>query len=442
MTKTIPTLDRPDDVLAGLLYDVCTHVRSTPTGKCQHAFCHVSFDILSALSRLRGSDSLVEKQCEAMQAVFQAALIGPLTPDQIAEFNDHYAAAQKRALPTVTEFLKHCHDMSGYTDNHSLNSISLGKLLSLETEGHFDSGLSAALRDVRQRLQQVTSMLDVKGYSQAFELYAEAVVYAFLKARFHSTVKIDERGGNIGPTPDFKCEWNGKVFYVEVKSFDVVDGEYRHQEMMNDALETNVELEQQILAKRQVAMAEREIAPYRKLGADAAYDSRSLIRVIETLTNRAWRAFKPSQFTMGQTFALAVLDRLVLPGNRYSLAPYYYDNYQGGAIVSGVLWQTCFGQTGGPIFRLPDFEGGPSLEGYLTTPGLYTDPTRDFPGVGFVTMQLSNDPKDVYGLFDHECVLPDGWTSDDLEGILDLLCSSYYNDKANSKAYLLSHYTP
>jgi hypothetical protein len=98
-----------------------------------------------------------------------------------------------------------------------------------------------------------------------------------------------------------------------------------------------------------------------------------MIRVVDTIREKCHQAFKSAQFSQGPTVAPAVMDRLIVPGRGCALAPYYYDQYQGGACVSGVLWHAVFGRTGTPIFRLPDFAGHDNLDGFLDKDGLFVD---------------------------------------------------------------------
>lgn len=65
------------------------------------------------------------------------------------------------------------------------------------------------------------------------------------------------------------------------------------------------------------------------------------------------------QFKQGFTFASILADRLVIPGGVHGVAP----ERGGGAVVSGVLWNICFGKEGWPIYRMPDFKGKHGLEG-------------------------------------------------------------------------------
>lgn len=433
--------NQPLNELGRFFQDFCLAARNKSEGQRSHPFGCDSDAILDALSYLVDRDSIVAEHCARMTEILKAGLAGTMTDEQAKDFKKRYSTAVAHAFPSVTEFLKHVHHIHGLTHNHSLDSIDLDSLRALEQAGYDDPALNRFMTDFRTRLGQVTSKPDVKAYSQAFEIYSEAMVYLLLKAKFPATIRIDAKSGKVGSTPDFQCEWNGKVFYVEVKSLDIVDGECRHREMMEDGFQPNIELEQQTKAGRSVASAVSVIAPYEHFGEDKNYDSSSLIAVINTLREKAGSAFKSPQFALGPTIALTVCDRLVIPGNRFCIAPYYYNSFQGGAVVSGVWWQACFGTSGTPIFRHPDFEGKPSLEGHLQSPGLFVDATKSFPGIALISVELRKNGDNIFGLFDEQHPANGDWTSDDTEAVLANFCTSY-NDKGNCQAHLLSEYQP
>ncbi len=238
-------------------------------------------------------------------------------------------------------------------------------------------------------------------------------------------------------TPDFKCALDDvPEFYIEVKSLDIADGKFRHDEMMRESIDTTVELERQRSDGRRVSIAEGVIDTYRKL-SDADYDPRSLIRVIDTLREKFRRAFKPEQFTRGPTFALAVIDRLLLPHGCSDLAPLYCQPSQSGACVSGVLWHAAYGTIGTPIFRIADFEGKPTLEGRLTSDGLYTDNYQVFPGLGSIVLAREQGQRKAWGLQARNANLG-GWDSDQVEAVLHTTCEAM-NNEDNSFAWRLSH---
>jgi hypothetical protein len=229
------------------------------------------------------------------------------------------------------------------------------------------------------------------------------------------------------------------TFFIEVKTFNVVDAAWRLQDMREDALDAQVELERQANTGRKVAIAMHPIQPYHRFvknrGSDPEYDPYSVRDVICMLIDKAVSAFKVSQFERGPTFALASLLRLPLPGQgRNALAPYFYDPRHGGACVSGVLWQAVFGTAGAPIHRSPEFEGAGTVDGFLDKAGLLVDPARQLPTPGVIFFGHCRAGYCCRGLYDASWASLHGWSNLETEAVLNLLCDDV-NDRENTQVY-------
>ena len=201
--------------------------------------------------------------------------------------------------------------------------------------------------------------------------------------------------------------------------------------MMDDGLDAKAELEKQVHEGKPVASATTEIAPFRRAGETKTYDPRSLIRVIDTLREKFLQSFKQGQFAEGPTLALAIVDRLLLPGGKFDLAPYYYADYNDSGILSGVLWHMAYGRCGTPVFRLPDFSGASSLEGHLDRFGLFVDETRPFSGPGLIVLHREQGGRRAYGLVNRAYPDDDDWSIDDTHDALDRLCHRWNDEKAS-----------
>lgn len=355
-------------------------------------------------------------------------------PDDLKRAREVYHEARKLTFPADAAFLKHSQELSGLTTNASLLAVERDVLLDIDLLAHDDATFATFVRDMVAKLDQVKSAPDAIAYSQFFEIYAEAMVLRYLRGRGIPTKRIADSKS----APDFECELeHGRPYFIEVKALEIVDGQFRHKEIMDDGLKPNIELERQIAEGKQVAMATDELAPYRKAFGVGDYDPSSLKLVIDTFREKCRQAFKPSQFKRGPTFALIVADRLILDGWSSALTPYYFDEHF-SACVSGVIWNAVFGPVGAPVLRRPEFEGKPNVEGYLDSPGLYADATCPFPGLGLVVLQRSSSQRLSYGL---KAPVDEGdaWGSDDSEEALGAMCDAW-NDRENSRGYALSKY--
>ncbi len=347
-----------------------------------------------------------------------------------------YNVARRATYPASAAFTDHAQGLSGLTNNSSMTEVDSDLLRALDLLAHDDPAYKDFVDQMVAKLAQVRSAPDIVAYNQFFEIYAEAMVLHFLRARGIPTSRVTDTAS----APDFRCELDdGRPYFVEVKSLDIVGGAFRHKQIMEDGLAPNIEIERQMREGRRVASAESEVAPYRKPFGDTGYDAYSVKRIIDTLREKSHGAFKASQFKRGPTFALVVADRLILHGWKSALVPYYYDEHQGsGDCVSGVIWQAAFGHVGAPVMRRPEFEGKPSVEGHLDTDGLYVDAGRPFPGEGLVVLQKSSRRRLSYGLRAPDTNRTD-WTSDDSEAALHAMCDAW-NDQLSSRGFALSKY--
>lgn len=393
---------------------------------------HVSIEVLDGIESfaLNNPDSQVAQiRDDMLTAIGPHAPAGD--PEAIKRFSDLYKTASDTVFPATAAFLNVCHFLNEYSSSHSLSAIDLKTLRAIDLEAHCDRVLDELMQELRSRLEKAPDIDEVTAYSQVFEAYGEVIAYRFLRERM-PTEKVRERKGQ--QTPDFRCRPEGsRPFYVEVKTFDIVGGQPRNRAMMDDALESKVHLEKQMRAGKAVAHAVTEVAPYRKSGETDGYDSYSLIRVIETLHDKALQCFKQGQFKDGPTLALAVTDRLPLMSGPFDLAPYYYSDSNDGGIASGVLWHMAYGRPGTPILRLPEFAGAGSLEDHLNRVGLFVDETRPFPGPGLVVLHREGSGHRAFGLV-NESYAEHGWSIDDTERLLTTVCHRW-NDQDGSRSW-------
>ena len=185
-------------------------------------------------------------------------------------------------------------------------------------------------------------------------------------------------------------------------------------------------------------MALGEVAPYRKFGDDPDYDWRSVRMSIERLIDKCRQSFKSSQFQLGPTFALVSLLRMPIHDHGVRpLAPFAYCSLNGGACVSGSLWNICFGEIGDPIHRTPEFEGKGTCDGRLKREGMLVGNERlNSPGIIFLRKEHERCRLD--GIIDAYWRVEGQWSTNDTVDVVTILCQKF-NDKNNSNAFLLSN---
>ncbi|MBB4360628.1 hypothetical protein GGD66_008144 [Bradyrhizobium sp. CIR48] len=383
-------------------------------------------DGIEALVSIDGNSPAVPAY-KRMMELFQDAGLGDSSALQ-AELQQRYKEAEAIAFPASIAFTAHAQALSSWTRNFSLVQIDPMRLRALDIAAHRDLTFKSYVSKICDRIGDAVNAPNTRAYAQVFELYSEALVFEFLRSKV-KTARIDEIKGV--QTPDFHCELeSGKQFFVEVKSLDVVDGDLRQDAMSVDAIDQAVDLHEQLASGKSIATSEGEIAPYKKAGETSTYDPRSLIRVIDILREKMVKAFKSGgQFAKGPTFGLAVVDRLGLVAGRQDLVPYYADEDMPGACGSGVLWHAAYGRPGTPIFRRPDFEGAPNLEGHLATHGALVDVGRPFAGVGLIVLERKEGDH-AWGL-QHKHAPQGDWQTDDTTEALAAICEGF-NDEVNA----------
>lgn len=336
--------------------------------------------------------------------------------------------------PSKTALLAAIHEMSGITTDNSLRSIRPDWLAKVDHEASLDAELAKLTTEFQKCLRKKKGVDDVIGSSQAYEAYGEIKVYRHLKQYGFSPHCIAKIPGK--KTPDFKCETeDGKTFYVEVKSFDVVTGEHANRAMLDEGMDAAIDIETQQKRGERIAMSTQVIAPY----GEQKYGDSQVERVTTTLNSKVVNNFKPGQFDLGPTFAVAVLDKLIIPGRQCALVPYYHSEYMNGSTcVTGTLWASAYAEPGYLFQDQYEFEGKPTHGGLWEREGYFTQ-AKSHPAQAIIFFDQSLSNQLIYGLNNNHCAEHDDWSTDDTYGVLYALCDAM-NDRSNALGYNLAHF--
>jgi len=358
-----------------------------------------------------------------------------------ARFLANYEMARAAACPLWTAILRQHHKLSRVSSDYTLTHFDPTALYALEEEAPSDGVIGYFVEKMLDRLARAGDFVDQTAWRQAFETYSEAVVYRLLRDAGRGRIAVERMPEEDGSTPDFQCTLASdppRTFYVEVKTLDIVHADQRHPEMLDEGILVRDSLDKQLASGKRFAMTTREIAPYQKFCGDPDYDWRAGRMSIGRLTGKCRQNFKSKQFALGPTFALASLLRMPIGdiGLR-PLAPFAYCDLNGGACVSGALWNVCFGRVGDPIHRSPEFEGKGTFDGRLEREGILVGDQRlDSPGVLFLRHEDGDYRLD--GLIDAYWRMEGRWSTNDTVDVVDVLCRAF-NDERNSNAYRLSN---
>lgn len=167
------------------------------------------------------------------------------------EFKRVYREAEQIVYPATSAFIAHQQALISWTRNFSLMVVDRERLEELDLAAHRDPIYKPYIATLCARLPDIAAAPNVKKYSQFCEIYHEALVLHFLRTKVETwrVSEIDDQ------TPDFRCRLqSGKQFYIEVKTLDIVGGEHRHDEMMVDAINQAVDVDEQIAEGRAVAI--------------------------------------------------------------------------------------------------------------------------------------------------------------------------------------------
>jgi hypothetical protein len=344
-----------------------------------------------------------------------------------------YERAESLAFPAAVAYRDLCHRLHGVTSSFHLQAMGLEQMQVLDQLGSTDNGAAVLHRNLLNKLhiaQEATDAALTRSLAQTFEAFAEAWAYR----RLSRCVKISKIPEVDDPGPDFRCELDGREFFVELKAPDVVDGDLHHEQLMKASTEAQIDLDKQVRSGKRVAMVDGSIDPFRKPG-DANYDPTDLTLPIKTLRERARGLFKASQFSLGPTFALMFVARYPIPGNRRAILPDYKVGGMWAAVPvdrqSGVIWQAAFGQAGNVIHNLT------SPKRTLSGTPFLLDHGRPFPGAAFIAMTEIHKGSAVgttecWGLLDRKGTQPEGWLLHDSEMVLNAICD-VWNDGHDSR---------
>lgn len=229
--------------------------------------------------------------------------------------------------------------------------------------------LDDLLRIVRTR----DFALDEQATNDFAQTLGEAHFLALAASRKLSLKKIPEMDDQ---TPDFVTSRHKIPLHFEVKTPSVAGGLRRIQTTLEETGKAKADIDRQIAAGRNIAMAMNVIAPY---GYPKPWHSGKIHLVIDTILEKVRSNIKAGQYTQLNTFLVIDMSLLqVLAGGRENLRPLYPDPQVEGSKVSGILWMVAFGTPTSTIREFADFEGETNLGEALGKCGILADTAFEF----------------------------------------------------------------
>jgi len=214
----------------------------------------------------------------------------------------------------------------------------------------------------------------------AFDEYNEALVYLKLRQTFPTADRIKEKK-NV-KTPDFHvpivCVENEGTeqetvneynVYVELKTLSFADGNNVYKDVMQQALNAQIDIEDQLRRGSRIAFGIHEVAPLQKSGATKKTTTKDEIAAVIDKINQN---IKEDQFSSGDTILFVDMTQLGTQSHPLDMAAPVFQDFRLGSNVSGLLWNVAFGRHTDRIYKPIDFEGQENIDEDLGRDGILT----------------------------------------------------------------------
>jgi hypothetical protein len=233
---------------------------------------------------------------------------------------------------------------------------------------HFDANSEADRQFIQRRCRKLSeaceAIINTFDVGQLMELkngFSELLMFVKLRQKFLVKPVAREQL----ETPDYQIDFHGQDLFLEVKALGVVGGTAKHCEIMDQGLESKIDVEKQIDAGIDVAISPHLVQPHYR--SDRPYDQYSTRMVTENIIDKVDQNISAGQFSLGSTFLLVDLcDELLLHG----LGSENLEKHFGSPAQSGELWHAAFGELGETMFKVEDFEGANTQDGALQREGI------------------------------------------------------------------------
>lgn len=387
-----------------------------------------------------------DKQLAALLAPVFTAMSNPNPATFQDDIRSFLTTARGQAYPWCQEVLDRRAAISGYSTDHNLNSVDLGLLRQIEDDAVVHPDTMTMVRDALKVLRN-KALQPEAATAQMFDIYGEAVVQRLVRRTLKGLVTIEKVVSKTA-APDFKCVLsrnadpqvlsNDLTFYIEVKTLDLAGGIHGHLKVRDEALDREIDLEQQIRSGEKIAFAMGETAPWRRPN-DKVYDAHSLRMLIERMIERAENVLSATQFKQGPTFACLNLVRTTTPNFRdAALVPTAYHS-DVGVCVTGLLYAVAFGHLGWQVHQRPEFEGAKTFDGELQREGILVSSTLGLGAAGLLVLDYQREYR-LDGLFDTDWTdVSGGWNDQHSRLVAHLLCTAF-NTLDNERGLELSQH--
>lgn len=293
------------------------------------------------------------------------------------------------------QFIKALQEANSIASNSYLTFLK-DAVEQVENASSNDQLLAGYVEQLLEIAKSNNFSIDPDKTNEFSQILGEAHFYLLCKNKGVSLERVPE---GTKKTPDFKLKDN--EVYFEIKTISVVSGRRGIQQSLDDALESQIKIEDQLNKGVNIAFSESVVQPY----GEKPYQKEkgTITAVIETLIEKTRQNIKQGQYDNGNTFL--VLNLSIIPPFRTDncvLRPAYCDDYMFQKAVSGELWMLAFGRPGMAILGIPEFEGKPGVESIMDKTGILNDPDyENIAGLLFMIHPWQRETE-IWGLYKYE----------------------------------------
>ncbi len=267
---------------------------------------------------------------------------------------------------TRDKLLKLMQEINDIGSSFLMLYIKLDFIEKMELESEQNKSFKEALSQIDKLADKaLKNVEDYNSLTEIKNIYSEI----YILSKLQSLLSINKIPETDSKTPDYKVRFRGEDIYIELKSLNMLGGNLKHKDIMNDSLDTKIVAEEQIKDGSNVGMGIQVIQPY--LSHNKVYDHSSPKLVIESLIDKINQNIKEQQYSLGDTILLIDLsDQLPLISKPSEAIQEHYFDDVGNTNVSGELWNVAFGKLDDQILKPAEFEGANYLDGELEKEGI------------------------------------------------------------------------
>lgn len=235
---------------------------------------------------------------------------------------------------TTDSLRKFVDEYQRLTEPILLNKINFVELASAEALVEKDAFYKDAFTNLTNLIKDLR-IDDVQRHIAISTLVSEISLYQELRRRGVDIRRVIAGKVHGKKNPDYEVKIDDRVYFAELKSIQMVDGNLKYRRILEDGLQARIDEEES-------GSSIMVIQPIIASGDD--YDPSSYRDLIKVLIRKVRSSVKPGQFALGTTLLCIDVRQFPLGGNPEEVSRELFTCRRDGDQLSGVLWHTAFRQ--------------------------------------------------------------------------------------------------